>query len=297
MRVFVTGATGFVGSGVVQELLHARYRVRGLARSDAGARSLAAAGAEVHRGTLEDLESLRRGAAAADAVIHTAFTHDFMNYGAAAEADRRAIEALGATLAGSERPLLVSAGVARLAPGRTATEDETLDPVHRRRAAQVRASGAGAGLARRAYDGDAPACIGARQRRSWICAAACPHCPGKGVSAHIGDGSNRWPAVHRSDAAQLYRLALESAPAGARLNAKADEGVPIREIAAVIGRRLGLPIVAKTAEEAEDHFGWLAPFLALDLPTSSALTRKRTGWRPTGPGLLADLDQPHYFET
>lgn len=297
MRVFITGATGFVGFGVVQELIHAGHKVLGLARSEAGVRSLTDAGAEVQRGALEDLESLRRGAADADAVIHTAFIHDFMNYGAAAEADRRAIEALGEVLAGSHRPFIVTSGVARLAPGRTATEDETLDPA----AAAVprKSETAAMALVERGVHAlvmRLPPSVHGRGDHGFV-PRLVQIAREKGVSAYIGDGSNRWPAVHRSDAARLYRLALEKAPAGTRLNAIADEGVPVREIAAVIGRRLGLPVVAKSPEESREHFGWLGPFLALDVPGSSALTRERLGWQPTQPGLLADLDQPHYFET
>ncbi|MFO0575775.1 MAG: SDR family oxidoreductase [Polyangia bacterium] len=297
MRVFVTGATGFVGFAVVKELTHAGHKVLGLARSEAGARSLAGAGAEVQRGALEDLDSLRRGAADADAVIHTAFIHDFLNYGAAAEADRRAIEALGEVLAGSHRPLLVTAGVARLAPGRTATEDETLDLAAAavpRQSEPVAMALAARGV--RALVMRLPPSVHGRGDHGFV-PRLVQIAREKGVSAYIGDGSNRWPAVHRDDAARLYRLALEKAPAGTRLNAIADEGVPIRDLAAVIGRRLGLPVVAKSAAEAQDHFGWLAPFLALDVPGSSARTRERLGWQPTQPGLLADLDQPHYFET
>ena len=297
MRVFVTGATGFVGFGVAKELIHAGHKVLGLARSEAGARSLSEAGAEVQRGALEDLESLRRGAADADAVIHTAFIHDFMNYGAAAEADRRAIEALGEVLLGSQRPLVITAGVARLAPGRTATEDETLDlgaaPVPRK---SEPAAMALAARGVRAIVMRLPPSVHGQGDHGFV-PRLVQIAREQGVSAYIGDGTNRWPAVHRSDAARLYRLALDKAPAGARLNAIADEGVPIRDLAAVIGRRLGLPVVAKSAEEAQAHFGWLAPFLALDVPGSSALTRERLGWQPTEPGLLADLDQPHYFET
>lgn len=288
MKIFVTGASGFVGSAVVQELLRHGHQVVGLARSEANAVAVAAAGAAVQRGALDDLASLRAGAAAADGVIHTAFIHDFANYAAAAEVDRRAIEALGDALAGSGRPLVVTAGVLRPPAGTLATEDMAADPGLPRRsevtALPFAARGVRVSVVRLPPtvhgDGDhgfVPELI--RIARA------------TGVAAYIGDGHNRWPAVHRLDAAQAFRLAVEQAPAGARVHAVAEEGVATRDIAAVIGRRLGLPLEPRPVT----HFGWLGPFFGLDVPTSSALTRARLGWTPVQPELLADLDGPHYL--
>jgi len=293
MRVFLTGATGFVGSAIVPELIGADHRVLGLARSDAAARSLAAAGADVHRGSLDDLESLRSGAAAADAVIHTGFNHDFSNYAAAAETDRRAIGALGAVLPSSDRPFIVTSGTALAAPGRLATEEDAANSNFPRKSEEAAAAAAARGARVSVVrlppsvhgDGDhgfVPLLIKLARE--------------KGVSAYVGDGLNRWPAVHRLDAARLYRLVLEKASASPRYHAVADEGVPFREIAEVIGRRLSIPVVNKSREEAADHFGWFAPFAGLDCPSSSAWTREQLGWRPTHPALISDIDRPSYFE-
>ncbi len=294
MRVFVTGATGFIGTAVVQELIDAGHQVLGLARSDAGARSLIAAGAGVHRGSLEDLESLRSGAAAADGVIHTAFIHDFSNYGPAAEADKRAIETLGDALAGSDRPFVVTSGsLLAQRQGPLATEEDASNPNFPRKSEEVAlglaARGVRASVLRLAPSvhgigdhGFVPRLIGIARE--------------KGVSAFIGDGLNRWPAVHRLDAAHLYRLILEKGSIGARYHGVADEGVPSRKIAEAIGRGLNVPVVSKSTEEAADHFGWIARFFATDGPASSTLTQERMGWQPVQPGLIADLNAAHYFE-
>jgi nucleoside-diphosphate-sugar epimerase len=294
MGVFVTGATGFIGTAVVRELIDAGHQVLGLARSDAGAKSLIAAGAQVHRGDLEDLESLRSGAAAADGVIHTAFIHDFSNYGPAAEADRRAIETLGAALAGSDRPLIVTSGTLLAQPqGSLATEEDAPNPNFPRKSEEavlaLAASGVRASVLRlppsvhgNGDHGFVPRLISVARE--------------KGVSAYIEDGLNRWPAVHRLDAAHLYRLVLEKRSAGERYHGVADEGVPTREIAEAIGRHLNVPVVSKSREEAPDHFGWIALFFGMDGPASSAQTRERLKWQPVQPGLIADLNAGHYFE-
>jgi nucleoside-diphosphate-sugar epimerase len=289
MKIFVTGASGFVGSAVVDELIRHGHQVLGLARSDANAKAISVAGAQVQRGSLEDLQSLQAGAASADGVIHTAFIHDFANYARSVEVDRRAIETLGNTLAGSGRPLVVTSGTLRAPTGSLATEDMPADPNFPRRSEatalpfterEVRVSvvrlpptvhGEG-------DHGFVPELIRiAREKR---------------VAAYVGDGANRWPAVHRLDAAQAFRLAVEKAAAGSRVHAIAEEGIPTKEIAAVIARRLEVPLQSRPVE----HFGWIGPFFSLDAPTSSERTRTLLGWRPTQPGLLADLDRPPYFE-
>jgi nucleoside-diphosphate-sugar epimerase len=296
MRVFVTGATGFIGFAVVQELINNGHQVLGMARSDAGAKSLITAGAQVHRGDIEDLESLRSGAAMTDGVIHTAFNHDFSKFAANCEADRRAIETLGAALGGSDRPLLVTGGLALLAPGRTATEEEGPVPTSASypRASEVTAvalasRGVRASVVRlpQVHDTVKQGLV------TYLIAIARE----KGVSAYVGDGRNRWAAVHVLDAARLYRLALEKGDTGVRYHAVAEEGVPLREIAEAIGRGLRVPVVAKSPEEAAVHFGFLGFFAGVDGPASSALTQERLGWRLTQqPGLIADLNRATAFE-
>jgi len=293
MRVFVTGATGFIGTSVVRELIDAAHQVLGLTRSDEGAKTLTAAGAQVHRGDLEDLESLRSGAALSDGVIHLAFNHDFSKWVENCEADRHAIEALGSALAGSDRPLIVTSGTASaITPGRLTTEDDAPNsPIPRvaseEAAASVAAKGVRASVMRlpQVHDPVKQGLI------TYLIAVARE----KGVSAYVGDGLNRWPAAHVLDAARLYRLALEKGVAGARYNAVGEEGVPLREIAETIGRGLKIPVVSKSPDEANDHFGWLGFFAGADVPASSKLTQERLGWRPTGPGLISDLNDMQYF--
>ncbi len=298
MRVFVTGATGFIGSAIVPELIKAGHQVIGLARSDAGAKSLVAAGAKVQRGDLEDLDSLRSGVAAADGVIHAGFIHDFTRFKEVCEIDLRAIETFGAALAGTDRPLIIASGTALVSPGRLATEESvsTLTPADFPRVASEEAAtsmatrGVRTALMRLSPtvhgDGDhgfVPNLINlAREKR---------------VSAYIGDGRNRWNAVHRLDAARLFRLALEKATAGARYHAVAEEGIAFRDIAEVIGRQLNIPVVSKSPEEAADHFGWFAMFAGIDCPASSKLTQERLGWRPVQTTLLNDLERGSYFKT
>jgi nucleoside-diphosphate-sugar epimerase len=295
MRVFVTGATGFIGTALVPELISAGHQVLGLTRSDAGADALARAGAEVQRGDLEDLESLRSGAAKSDAVIHLAFNHDYSKFLENCATDRRVIEALGTVLAGSDRPLIVTSGtgMANSGPGVPATEDvkKAAANVNPRAASEETAAAAAA-------QGSRVIIVRLPQVHNTVKQGLVTYAIRisleKGVVAYVGDGKNRWPAAHVVDTARLYRLALEKGVAGATYHAVAEEGIPVREICEVVGKGLNLPVVSLTPEEAQGHFGWLAMFAVLDLPASSAKTRKELGWIPTGPGLIADLRNMRY---
>jgi nucleoside-diphosphate-sugar epimerase len=294
MRIFLTGATGFIGSAIVPELINAGHQVLGLTRSETGAQALIAAGAEAHRGDLEDPESLRRGAAMADGVIHTAFNHDFSNFVAICELDRRAIEAIGSALVGSDRPLLITSGtgMGNAVPGQPATE-ENFNPDHPnpRKASEL----AGVSVAERGVNVSVVRLPQVHDRvKQGLITYAVKLAREKGVSAYVGDGCNRWPAAHVLDTARLYRLALEKQEAGSRYHAVAEEGVPVRDIAEVIGRGLKVPVVGLSPEEAPAHFGWLSAFAGYDMPASSAQTQERLGWHPTGPGLMADLEQMRY---
>ena len=294
MRVFLTGATGFIGSRIVPELIGAGHRVLGLARSDAGARWLEEAGAEVHRGTLESPDSIASGAARADAVIHTAFDHDFSRFVENCDKDRRVIEAMGGALAGSNRPLIITSGtgMGSTGPGEPAVEDvfdrNNFNP---RRLSEL----TGEDVAKR---GVSVAFVRLPQvhdtEKQGLISPAIEIAREKGLSAYVGDGTNRWPAAHVTDVARLYRLALEKHQPGARWHAVAEEGVTVRDIAEAIGTGLGVPVKSLSPDEAMEHFGWLGPFAGIDLPASGTLTRNRLGWTPQGPSLIADLRNMDY---
>jgi nucleoside-diphosphate-sugar epimerase len=290
VRIFVTGASGFIGSALTSELLAAGHQVIGLARSDSSAEALVAAGAEVHRGSLDDLESLRAGAAMCDAIAHLAFNHDFSHFQENCETDRRVIEALGCAIEGSDRRLVVTAGIGVLAAGRAGTETDPPTP---------------SSVFPRGATEEAVDAVAARGGRVMVVRLPQVHNPikqglitllieiarEKGVSAFVGDGTNRWPAVHVLDAAQLYRLVVETGDAGARYHAVGEEGVPLREIAEAIGRRIDVPVQSIPPEGAAEHFGWLANLVAADAPASSTLTQERLGWLPDQPGLISDMDR------
>jgi nucleoside-diphosphate-sugar epimerase len=293
MRIFITGASGWIGSAVTAELLAAGHQVLGLARSDSSAAALEAAGAEVHRGTLDDPDSLAAGAAATDGVIHLGYNHDFSDMEGAAKTDRRAIEAIGAVLAGTDRPLLIAGGTLGLAPGRVGTERDVPDPSTHPRAANAEATIALADSGvRSAVVRFAPTVHGAGDHG--FIATLVQVARDRGVAAYVGDGANRWAAVHRSDAARLVRLTVEAAPAGSIVHAIAEEGIAARLIAEAIGRNLGLPVISIDREDAMEHFGWIGHFFGADATASNDLTRELLGWSPTGPGLIEDLDAGHY---
>ena len=302
MRIFVTGASGFIGSAVVPELIEAGHQVVGLARSDASAAALTAAGAEVVRGTLDDLEVLRDAAAASDGVIHLAFKGDIAfsgDYKGAAEADRRAVDTFGDALAGTDHPFVLASGVIGLPPGRVSTERDT--PTIDGSPLSIRTATARAALTlaprgvRSSVVRVSPTVHGEGDF-AWV-ATLVAIARAKGVSGYLGDGANHWPAVHRLDIARLFRLAVEKAPAGSVLHGIAEEGVAMRDIAEVIGRHLDVPVTTVAPEVEAEHFGWLSMFMDLDALVSNTLTRELLDWQPTHRGLLEDLDKGHYFHT
>lgn len=297
MRVFVTGASGWIGSAVVPELLAAGHEVVGLARSDASAAAVRAAGAQVRRGDLDDADGLRAAADGADAVVHLAFKHDFADLPAAGGTERAVVEAIGTALEGSDRPFLFASGVAVLAPGRISTEHDTPaggPDAPRGGGERLALSYAERGVRTVALR-FAPTVHG--EGDPGFVAALVAAARRRGVAGHVGDGANRWPAVHRSDAARAVVAALERSEAGSAVHVVAEEGVPAQRIARAIGEGLDVPVVPVAPDAAPEHFGWIGGFFALDVPASSALTRERLGWTPTGVDLLTDLAAGHYFRS
>lgn len=294
MRVFLTGATGFIGSHIIPELLGAGHRVLGLTRSDAGAEALMKAGAEPWRGTLEDPDSVGRGAARADAVIHCAFDHDFSNFAANCEKDRRVIRAIGAALAGSDRPFVLTSGTGMGAGehGKPSTED-VMNASHPN--PRIASELAGQEMAEA---GVKVIVVRLPQvhdtRRQGLISPLVRIARQKGVAAYVGEGRNVWPAAHVGDVAKLYRLAVEQGRKGERFNAVGEEGIAARDIVAVLGAGLGIPVVSIPPEQAQEHFGWMGMFVGMDMPASSTWTQGRLGWAPEGPGLLADLKAMDY---
>lgn len=294
MRIFLTGATGFIGSALVPELIQSGHQVIGMARSDAGAQALAAAGAQVHRGTLEDPDSLRLGAAQADAVIHAAFDHDFSRFSENCEKDRRAIAALGSALAGSDRPLVITSGTGMGGSGHgTLATEDVFDASHPN--PRIASEQAGNALLEAGVNVSVVRLPQVHTTlRQGLISPLAEIARKTGIVAYVGEGANRWPAGHLSDVVRLYRLAVEAGEPGARFHAVGEEGISSREIALALGRGLNLPVVAIAQEQAAAHFGWMAMFAGLDMPASSAWTQARLGWRPSGPTLIADLDQASY---
>jgi nucleoside-diphosphate-sugar epimerase len=296
MRVFVTGATGWIGSAVTSDLIAAGHHVLGLSRSEQGTKALAAVGAEVHEGSLQDFESLKSGVAQSDGVIHLAFSHDFSKFAENGADERRAIEAIGAAVEGSDRPLIVTNGMAALSPGKVATEQTPPpadSPTFPRNPEAAVAALAKRGV--RATTVRLPVSVHGRGEHGFVSRVSAL-AREKGVSPYIGDGLNRWPAAHRTDAARVYRLAIERRAEGGPFHAVAEEGVPFKDIAEVIGRRLNVPVVSQSPEEAAEHFGWFARFAGVDCPASSEKTRSLLHWKPGEPGLIADIDHPEYLQ-
>ncbi len=304
MRIFVTGASGWIGSAVVPELLGAGHEVVGLARSEASAQRLETAGAIVQRGDVDDPDGLAKAASDSDGVIHLAFQHDVAfggNFAAAAAADRRAVEAIGAALADSDRPFVLASGLLGMKAGQVATEDDGLVP-----SVEVRANPAGLrsatalltlslrGIGVRSSVLRLPPTVHGDGDHGFV-ATLVAVARQRGVAGYVGDGASRWPAVHRSDAARLARLAVGAAPARSVLHAVGDEGIAFREIAEVMGRHLGIPTASVPPAEAVEHFGYLGLFVALDCPATAAVTRELLSWQPAGPSLLEDLEQDHYY--